>query len=112
MSSSRAKADMNPSSHLKSTQQELKESVVDGAGRVARGDSTKSTAQAMKEKNIEKGSDKARDAVRLDAGLAQQTQPYGNRQDTLSMAQTLLSDAPSAFTGLTWAAPGFVDETT
>ncbi|CAF9943488.1 MAG: hypothetical protein ALECFALPRED_000488 [Alectoria fallacina] len=55
MSSSRAKADMNPSSHLKSTQQELKESVVDGAGRVARGDSTKSTAQAMKEKNIEKG---------------------------------------------------------
>lgn len=36
MSSSRAKADMNPSSHLKSTQQELKKSVVDGADRGAR----------------------------------------------------------------------------
>lgn len=63
MSSSRAKEDMNPSSHLKSTQQELKESVVDGAGRAARGESTKSTAQAMKEKSIENGGNKSRDAV-------------------------------------------------
>ena len=65
-----AKDDMNPRSHLKSTQQELKKSVVDGADGVARyfpsqetmafaipdsllsGDSAKSTAQRMKERSI------------------------------------------------------------
>ena len=61
---------MIPRSHLKSTQQELKKSVVDGADGVARyipseetmafaipdsplsGDSAKSTAQRMEEKSI------------------------------------------------------------
>ncbi|CAF9907055.1 hypothetical protein IMSHALPRED_005428 [Imshaugia aleurites] len=60
MSSSGAKDDTNPGSHLKSTAQELKQSVVDSAGRIARGDSTKSTAQAMKEKNTGKDGDKAK----------------------------------------------------
>ncbi|KAF6241081.1 hypothetical protein HO173_000875 [Letharia columbiana] len=67
MSSSRAKQDMSPSSHLKSTLQELKKSVVDDADHFARGDSMKSSAQAMKEKNIDstvkKGGDKSKGTV-------------------------------------------------
>lgn len=46
----------------------------------------------------------------LDAGFAQYTRLYEDQQDTLRTAQNLLSDALSAFTKLTWVAPGFVDE--
>lgn len=53
MSSSGANQNIHPGSHLKSTQQELKKSVVDGGNRAARGDPAKSTAQALKETNAE-----------------------------------------------------------
>lgn len=46
----------------------------------------------------------------LDDGFAQYTRLCENQQDTLSKAQDLLSDALSAFAGLRWVTPGFVDE--
>lgn len=70
MSSSRgAKPDMTVTSHLKSTLQELKRSVVDGADRLTRDNSFKSTAQPLKEEKtdstVKKGGEKSKGAIGL-----------------------------------------------